>query len=36
MNSLEAELRIDAPAQRTWTVLSDITAMRDYMPGVWQ
>lgn len=34
MNSLEDEIRIDAPAERTWAVLSDITAMREYMPGV--
>lgn len=34
MNSVEDRIRIDAPAERTWAVLSDLTAMREYMPGV--
>ena len=34
MHTLQDEIHIDAPAERTWAVLSDITAMRDYMPGV--
>ena len=33
MNQIDASVTIEAPAERTWDVLSDLTAMADYMPG---
>lgn len=34
MNQIDSEITIRATRERTWEVLSDLTAMRDYMPGV--
>ncbi len=33
MNSLDDRIHIDAPVDAIWAVLSDITAMGDYMPA---
>ena len=34
MHTIEEQIQIDAPPERTWGVLSKITAMRAYMPGI--
>lgn len=34
MHDIQASVHIDAPRERVWAVLSDLTAMRAYMPGL--
>lgn len=34
MNELHSSVQIAAPAEQVWPVLSDLTAMRAYMPGL--
>ncbi|MDX1418874.1 MAG: SRPBCC family protein [Rubricoccaceae bacterium] len=34
MNDVQRSVTIDAPRDRVWDVLSDLTAMRAYMPGL--
>jgi len=34
LHQVESRITIDASPERIWEVLSDLTAMRDYMPGI--
>lgn len=36
MTRIDSEITINAPPERTWAVLGDLTAVRHYMPGIAQ
>ena len=34
MNEVTASIDLDIPIERAWALLSDLTGMRNYMPGL--